>query len=555
MSEYRWVRRVIAGFVAVSVLCLAGSAVVAAQDGEPEPCSFDNPEWREAQTVAGVDVRAEEVCRPDNPSTVATVTRGTNNVPGEVLMDSGLHPNAVRKHTDRDDDGDPDVVEITLEVQGINEFEESDVTHAVAPGVDPAFWVFAPKTRGMVSEGSAAERNIRMPSPPVRVEAGDTVRITLENTHYFPHTIHLHGTDHPFEAEGEGNDGVPQTSEKPLEPGENRTYEFQPRQPGTMFYHCHVIPDVHVTMGLNGMLVVEENRSDNEVQTINVGAGKVRHPSEAVSESYDGEFDLHYQEVDAELHEIPARYDDPRRIAEEMNRNYDVSEADPDYFTLNGRSFPYTVRESLVTVEPDSRYRLRTLNGGSETISLHTHGHKVQLEAYDGVEVDDGQEITRDVVTLSAAQRVDMTLNTTDDGLHSYGEGVWFFHDHREQGVTNDGISPGGTITMITYQSHLRENGMPDTNRDISRFFDESYYEGEVPVWQELNEERLGDPPNGTADEEHHGTADDGDHETSAADAGDDDGDRPTATSLIGMLAALAAGLLFGTWRNGGGLP
>ena len=551
MHPWRRLARASAGIVVVAGFLLLGAGGVAAQDAGEPPCDSDHPEWRSAQTVDGVELQAEDVCRPDNPNTVAAVTKGTNNVAPEVLMQSGLHPDAVRKHTDRDDDGDPDVVEMTLEVQGLNEAGGGAGGHAIAPGIEPAFWVFAPKTRGMVEEGSPAAANIRMPSPPLRVEAADTVRITLENTHYVPHTIHLHGVDHPFEVDGEGNDGVPQASEKPVEPGESRTYEFRAREPGTMFYHCHVVPDVHVLMGLNGLLVVEENRSDNTVQTVNVGAGKVRHPSAAVADDYDGEFDLQYQEVDAELHRIPQEYEDPRRIAKAMNREYDRGEADPDYFLLNGRSFPYTVRESLVAVEPDSAYRLRTLNGGSETVSLHSHGHKVRIEAYDGVEVGDGQEITRDVVTISAAQRVDLTLNTTDDGRHSYGDGVWFFHDHREQGVTTDGIGPGGTITMITYASHQKENGMPDTNRPLDRFFDASYYRGEVPVWQGLDAERFGEPPaangsdgGGHRDSEASGT------ETPARES------QGTLLSTIGaVLAALLVGILFGGWQAGGGRP
>jgi FtsP/CotA-like multicopper oxidase with cupredoxin domain len=542
----RFPRALVWGIVIAGVLAV-GAGPVAAQDADEQPCDFRNPDWRSAQTVDGVDIQAEPVCRPDNPATVAAVTKGTNTVSSDVLMRSGLHPDAVRKHTDRDDDGDPDVIEITLEVQGLNEVGGGAGGHAIAPGIEPAFWVFAPKTRGMVRAGTPAASNIRMPSPPLRVEVGDTVRITLENTHYFPHTIHLHGVDHAFEVEGAGNDGVPQVSEKPLEPGERRTYEFQARQPGTMFYHCHVVPDVHVMMGLNGMLVVEENRSDNSVQSINVGAGKVRHPSAAVEAGYDGEFDLHYQEVDAELHRIPQTREDPRRIAKAMNREYDRAEADPDFFLLNGRSFPYTVRESLVAVEPDSRYRLRTLNGGSETVSLHTHGHKVRIEAYDGVEVEEGSEITRDVVALSAAQRVDLTLNTTDDGRHSYGDGAWFFHDHREQGVTNDGIGPGGTITMITYPSYQRDNGMPDTNHPIDRFFDAAYYRGELPVWRGLDAERFGEPP-GT-DEASIITPEEPETRTATST----DADREGLLSTVGaVLAALAVGILFGGWQGGG---
>lgn len=94
-------------------------------------------------------------------------------------------------------------------------------------------------------------------------------------------------------------------------------------------------------MGLQGIFVVEENRPNNWVQTFNVGGGQVRHPSVAVLEKYAREYDLHYQSVDKELHEVVARSaNDPRLIAKHMNMEYDTTEATDDYFMLNGRSFP-----------------------------------------------------------------------------------------------------------------------------------------------------------------------------------------------------------------------
>ena len=53
---------------------------------------------------------------------------------------------------------------------------------------------------------------LRAPSPVIRVEQDDIIWLVLENSHYLPHSIHLHGVDHPFmDHSGEGNDGVGQT--------------------------------------------------------------------------------------------------------------------------------------------------------------------------------------------------------------------------------------------------------------------------------------------------------------------------------------------------------
>ena len=459
----------------------------------PEPfCPEDPSAWRSAQTVAGVDISKSASCVADNPYTVAAAVRGTNNVDADTLVKSGLTADAVEKSNDLDGDGDPDEIHIRLEIAELN--GASGVTsdpvtqYAIAPGIRPGLWVFAPKLLGMAVENFGfpdARRSLRLPSPALRIEQGDRVRITLENTHYMPHTLHLHGADHGFvDVSGEGNDGVPLTSELPIMPGSARTYELTPRHAGTMFYHCHVQPHVHVMMGLQGLFIVEENRPDNWLQTLNIGAGVVRAPSVAVQENYDQEYDLHYLDLDKQLSERIQGENDPRLVTRSMHREYDVTDATQDYFTLNGRSFPYTFRESLVAGSDDQTIKLRVVNGGAKGIALHTHGHKFTVTDRDGAEVPPPARAPRDVVWLGTAQRADLSLQLTNDGLNGYGPGVWLFHDHQNSGVTNDGIGPGGNISAIVYAEHLDSSGWPKL-RGVAwdQYFTESYYRKEIPVW------------------------------------------------------------------------
>ncbi|MFT4609288.1 MAG: FtsP/CotA-like multicopper oxidase with cupredoxin domain, partial [Cellvibrionaceae bacterium] len=417
----------------------------------------------------------------------------TNNISHNVLMKSGLTPDAVEKGRDLDGDGDPDEIHIRLEVAELNggspELDEATTQHEIAPGIKPSFWVFTPKMFGMATENFEslkARPMLRLPSPAIRVEQGDTVKITLENSHYMPHTIHFHGVDHSFvDEKNEGNDGVPITSEKPVMPGMARTYDIKPRQAGTMFYHCHVQAQVHVMMGLQGLFIIEENRANNWVQTLNVGAGQVRASSVAVREEFDQEYDLHYMDIDKELNSRVKRSNDPRVITQSMHRDYDITDATSDYFTLNGRSFPYTIQESLVVVDPDEKIKLRIANGGSEGIALHTHGHKATITHTDGVAVKPEAQITRDVFWIASAQRLDLTLETINDGLHSYGAGVWLFHDHQGRAITTDGISPGGHISAIVYNDYMNNNGWPKTQGvNWSNFFTEDYYQRKIPIWE-----------------------------------------------------------------------
>ncbi|MDA1075994.1 MAG: multicopper oxidase domain-containing protein [Proteobacteria bacterium] len=470
-------------------------------DLDPEErCPEDFLGWRKQQVIDGVQIEQSAACVVDNPHAVAAFVKGTNRVSQATLMAAGVTADAVEKGADLDGDGDPDEIHIRLEVVELNggspESREPTTQYAVAPGILPGFWVFAPKTFGMATENfesAKAQPLFKVPSPTIRVEQGDRVQITLENSHYMPHTIHFHGVDHPFlDANGEGNDGVPITSEMPVMPGSARTYDMQPRQSGTMFYHCHVQVQVHVMMGLQGLFVVEENRPNNFVQTLNLGAGHVRVRSAAVAEGWDREYDLHYLNVDSDLNNLIQKYNDPRLITEAMHRRYNITQAASEYFLLNGRSFPYTFRESLVVADSDEKVKLRIANGGSEGIALHTHGHKATITHLDGVAVPPVAQLKRDVIWIASAQRADLTLQTTDDGLNSYGRGVWLLHDHQEKGVTTNGISPGGNVSAIVYNDYLGDDGWPLTfGMNFDPFFDPAYYQGKISVWAQYDPQNL----------------------------------------------------------------
>ncbi|MEW5010811.1 MAG: multicopper oxidase domain-containing protein [Cycloclasticus sp.] len=450
-------------------------------------CDEQYPEWRKAYNIGGVNIQPSDACNPDNPYEVAAFVLGTNNVIMPVLMRTQLADDAVIKTNDIDGDGDPDDIVIRVEVAELNgrsPDEEGFIpSFDIAPGIQPGAWVFAPKSRGMSTvnrEEMKANHLLRLPSAPIRVEAGDNVTLILENTHYFPHTIHLHGVDHSYS----NNDGVPQTSEKMTMPGEQHVYKIKPRHAGTMMYHCHVQVQVHFMMGLQGLFIVEENKPNNWVQTFNVGAGKVRQPSVAVQESFEQEYDMHYQAIDTALNNLIQTSNDPRQLAKKMNRLYDITDGTDDYFLLNGRSFPYTLRESLVSVEANQHIKMRVLNGTAEVLALHSHGHKATITANDGVDVNPVAQVTRDVYSVSPAQRIDLDLYTKDDGLHSYGEGIWLLHDHAERAITNNGIAPGGNVSQIIYRKYLNKHALPSGEGvDIRPYFSPEYYKGELATW------------------------------------------------------------------------
>lgn len=488
------------------------TAKVTQGQAEPFCNSGAPPEWRDAQVVEGVSIQESRICNPDNPNDIAAFVKGTNNISMQTLMDtSNVAADTLTVSNDMDGDGDPDHYIIKLEVMEVNghspDFKGVVPTFDIAPGIQPSFWVFTPKSRDMSTRSFASgEANplLRMPSPPIRIEQGDVVWLVIENSHYFPHSIHLHGVDHPFmDHAGEGNDGVGQTSDMDVMPGGTKTYVIRPRQPGTMYYHCHVQPHTHIAMGLAGMFIIEENRPNNWPQVFNVGAGQVRHPSVAVLEKYSQEYDLHYQSLDKELHQIPQSANDVRLVAKKMNQEYDITDASDDYYLLNGRAFPYTLRESLITVKPNEKVKLRVLNGHNEHMALHIHGHKATETHYDGVLQNPAAQVTRDVYSMAPAQRLDLMLDTTNDGIHSFGPGVWMFHDHTERAFTTDGQGEGGSISLVAYRDFVDESGGLKVSHtmDLKPYFTKEFWERKIPVWQDFMDEwgSLG-APQGTMD-------------------------------------------------------
>ena len=115
------------------------------------------------------------------------------------------------------------------------EFDERDI---IAPdGTKIRMWGFVdPQRPGAI-----------YPSATIRVRQNQIVHSRVK-AKKGPHTIHHHGMNPTT-----FNDGVGHVSFE----GGDYTYQFQPRNPGTNFYHCHVNTVLHFEMGMFGLLIVD----------------------------------------------------------------------------------------------------------------------------------------------------------------------------------------------------------------------------------------------------------------------------------------------------------
>jgi len=153
---------------------------------------------------------------------------------------------------------------------------------------------------------------------------------------------------------------------------------------------------------------------------------------------------------------------------------------------LNGHSFPYTLRDAVVVANGNEDIKLHVANAQRSLVALHIHGHKATITAYDGVEQPAAAQITRDVFDIAPAQRLDLRLRTQNNGLDSYGPGLWMFHDHVPTGTTTDGMEPGGNMAILAYKPLLDEQGMPLMHDALlDQVFNKDYYAKKQAVWAE----------------------------------------------------------------------
>ncbi len=118
---------------------------VKVEKGQMEaPCSTNEPGWRKAQTLEGVEINESFRCSPDNPWNIVAQVKGTNNLSMEALMNSNYAADGIIKKNDMDGDGDPDLIIIKLEVAELNghspDFNGLVPTFDIAPGVQPGMW-------------------------------------------------------------------------------------------------------------------------------------------------------------------------------------------------------------------------------------------------------------------------------------------------------------------------------------------------------------------------------------------------------------------------------
>lgn len=100
--------------------------------------------------------------------------------------------------------------------------------------------------------------NGMLPGPTLRVQQGATIKVLFRNNTDMPNTIHSHGV-----RMDNASDGIPDVTQKPVDPGETFLYTLHFPDAGVFWYHPHMAEPENQERGLFGNFIVipaEQNK-------------------------------------------------------------------------------------------------------------------------------------------------------------------------------------------------------------------------------------------------------------------------------------------------------
>ena len=246
--------------------------------------------------------------------------------------------------------------------------------------------------------------NGQIPGPRLRVTQGDRVRIVLHSKLPESTTVHWHGLILPNKM-----DGPAYITQDPIRSGGSYTYEFTADQAGTFFYHSHDHPDRQQALGLYGAFIIDPKNPDDEPKA-------------------DLEYVIQLQEW---------------LLREGLTYPAMLMEGGlPNYFTINGRSYPAT---DVVHMKVGQTIKLRFIGTSNNFIHpMHVHGGPFTVVALDGVTLSPSTRYEADTINVGPGQRYDVIWPARRPGK-------WLVHCHIPHHTENDNVEEkgGGGLMMI----------------------------------------------------------------------------------------------------------
>jgi multicopper oxidase len=308
-----------------------------------------------------------------------------------------------------------------------------------------------------------------VPGPLVRAQAGDLLRVTVDNELPSETSVHWHGI-----ALRNDMDGVPGMTGRAIAPQAQFTYEFTVPDPGTYFYHPH--SGVQLDRGLYGVLIVDDPREpgDYDVEWVVVlddwldGTGRT--PDEALQELRSGA-----GAVAGRNGMGMGGMDHGSMGAGGMVSPLlgGAGEVDYPYYLVNGCQ---PIAPAVLRGRPGQRARLRIVNAASDTaFRLAIGDHRMTVTHSDGFPV----KATRtDAVLVGMGERFDVSVTLKDgvfplvaDAEGKNGAGLALVRTASGQ-APDAGVRPSELTSVLVGTDLRAEEAVRLTNSAVDRRHD-----------------------------------------------------------------------------------
>lgn len=235
--------------------------------------------------------------------------------------------------------------------------------------------------------------------PPLTVREGERIKVTLVNEARDGHNLYVKDI---------------LSDQTVVPPGGRHTYEFMAPPAGTYLYYDSVNDPLARAMGLCGALVAL--------------------PADGSQTAWTGgpAFDQQFRWV---LSELDERWNAARQNGQPVNlRAYR-----PNYFFINGRSFPETMSDSnaMMSGRVGQTILIRTVNGGLISHAMHFHGYHFRIIARNGQ--PQAAFIEKDTFVVYPGETVDVLVTLDQPGRYPV-------HDHSLMALTANGVYPNGIM-------------------------------------------------------------------------------------------------------------
>lgn len=271
--------------------------------------------------------------------------------------------------------------------------------------------LFAREGTWQIREGeniSCLTYNSKIPGPVIHAVQGDPVKIVLHNQMKTSTSLYFHGLSAPH-----GVNGLPRTGQGLVEPGQTFVYQFVAGDPGTYWYHPHIVHADQRLRGLFGVLIVSPRLK---------------------SRGADLDLPLVFSRMQVKKEAVKPAKGAASTVLKA------VAGSGESHYLINGKEAPMIPPLEL---RRGARVKLRLINAGDEAVPLHLSGHKLELSSISGGDRLE-PHVFRDTFTLQPSDSVDAEFQANNPGVWSLASEL--FHQ-----ASRDGRFPGGMAMIVRY--------------------------------------------------------------------------------------------------------